>query len=156
MTEELADPDANVEAVEAEPVRRGMQVPEIRPVRPEELEECARVWHASLNDYLMRLNQPEWPFDPKGITGLYRHTQATDPERFLVAVRSEPTDADPAAERIVAFVSACVRETHWFLSMLFVLPEEQASVALFLASDLSSFVTGVTIPVDGGWTAKLA
>ena len=36
------------------------------------------------------------------------------------------------------------------------LPEEQASVALFLASDLSSFVTGVTIPVDGGWTAKLA
>ncbi len=35
-------------------------------------------------------------------------------------------------------------------------PEEQASVALFLASDLSSFVTGVTIPVDGGWTARLA
>lgn len=35
-------------------------------------------------------------------------------------------------------------------------PEEQAKVALFLASDLSSFVTGVTIPVDGGWTAKLA
>ena len=36
------------------------------------------------------------------------------------------------------------------------LPEEQAKVALFLASDLSSFVSGVTIPVDGGWTAKLA
>ncbi len=36
------------------------------------------------------------------------------------------------------------------------LPEEQASVALFLACDLSSFVTGVTIPVDGGWTTKLA
>jgi NAD(P)-dependent dehydrogenase (short-subunit alcohol dehydrogenase family) len=35
-------------------------------------------------------------------------------------------------------------------------PEEQASVALFLASDLASFVTGVTIPVDGGWTARLA
>ena len=34
--------------------------------------------------------------------------------------------------------------------------EEQAKVALFLASDLSSFVSGVTIPVDGGWTAKLA
>ena len=44
-----------------------------------------------------------------------------------MAVRSEPTDADPAAERIVAFVSACVRESHWFLSMLFVLPEEQAT-----------------------------
>jgi NAD(P)-dependent dehydrogenase (short-subunit alcohol dehydrogenase family) len=36
------------------------------------------------------------------------------------------------------------------------LPEEQAAVATFLASERSSFVTAVTIPVDGGWTAKLA
>ena len=35
-------------------------------------------------------------------------------------------------------------------------PEEQAHVALFLASDLASFVTGVTVPVDGGWSIKLA
>ncbi len=32
-------------------------------------------------------------------------------------------------------------------------PEEQAAVICFLASDLSSFITGASIPVDGGTTA---
>ena len=35
-------------------------------------------------------------------------------------------------------------------------PEEIASVAAFLASDDASFVSGAAIPVDGGWTARLA
>jgi NAD(P)-dependent dehydrogenase (short-subunit alcohol dehydrogenase family) len=36
------------------------------------------------------------------------------------------------------------------------LPHEVAELAVFLASERASFISGAIIPVDGGWTAKLA
>lgn len=34
-------------------------------------------------------------------------------------------------------------------------PEEQAQVALFLASDRASYLSGAIIPVDGAWSARM-
>src|SRR5262249_4793699 len=38
----------------------------------------------------------------------------------------------------------------------FAQPSEVAEVAVFLCSDRASYVSGVALPVDGGWAAKLA
>ncbi len=94
-----------------------------RPVGTDELASCAEVWRLAINDYIVRLNQPELQSDSGPLVRLYGHFQATDPERFVVAVRPDP-DAD-GGQRIVGFAAAVQRERLWFLSMCFVLPEVQ-------------------------------
>jgi len=37
------------------PAVRGTQECDLRPARPDELVACARIWRASINDYLERL-----------------------------------------------------------------------------------------------------
>jgi len=88
----------------------------LRPATPADLAACEQVWIAGINDYLRPMNQPLVPDDNPGLRRLHAHTLATDPERFWVATR---------ADRVVAFGSAVERGRLWFLSMLFVLPDEQ-------------------------------
>jgi GNAT superfamily N-acetyltransferase len=94
-----------------------------RPPRPGELGECALVWFSAVDGYMARLNRPlPSPYlDP--LVALLQHLLATDPERFLVAVRSPASRG--SREQIVGFGIAVQREHVWFLSQLYVLPHEQ-------------------------------
>jgi GNAT superfamily N-acetyltransferase len=121
------------------PALRATQAADIRPARPNELRACAQIWRDSINDYILPLGQPELPDDLTTVTALYEHLQATDPDRFVVAVREDDAvagddvgreanvgrEAMLARARVVAFAAAVVRGSTWYLSMLFVLPEEQ-------------------------------
>jgi len=57
-----------------------------RAPRPDELAECALIWHSAVDDYMRRLARPLPPpyLDP--LLELLEHLLATDPERFMVAV----------------------------------------------------------------------
>jgi GNAT superfamily N-acetyltransferase len=109
-----------------------------RTVRTDELEACAEVWRAAINDYGARLGQEEIPPGMSHTIRLFRHLQATDPETFIVA-----TGAAGRGDRLVAFASAISRERLWYLSMLFVLPELQGAG---LGRELLSRV----LPADDG------
>jgi GNAT superfamily N-acetyltransferase len=93
----------------------------VRPAVAADLDACAETWRAGLDGYGARVGRPPLVAAPGPLVGLLAHLRATDPQRFLVAVRGPAPD-----ERVVAFASALRRSHVWFLAMLFVHPAEQA------------------------------
>jgi GNAT superfamily N-acetyltransferase len=94
-----------------------------RRARASDLDTCAQVSKVAIDDYLLRLNQPQQPEDVSHLRRLLAHLHETDPDRFWVATRGT---SGPAEERLVGFSSASVRGDLWFLAMLFVDPADQA------------------------------
>jgi NAD(P)-dependent dehydrogenase (short-subunit alcohol dehydrogenase family) len=104
---------------------------------------------------------PMYSFTKGGIVALVRSMAlafATDGIRVnAVAPGSVETPGLPAFFRVDDPEEIERRKAAFFATIPMgraAQPEEVGKVVLFLASDLSSYVTGVTIPVDGGITAK--
>ncbi len=104
--------------------RRAIPNVSLRSATTSELGSCADIWRVSIDDYMSRLGQGAMPPELGPVTRLFNHLQATDPDRFVVAATPSP---DGGAEQVVGFASAIERESLWYLSMLFVLPEFQGA-----------------------------
>ena len=82
--------------------------------------------------------------------GINVNTLAPGPTRVMagepppVGVRPPPPSGDPLADTVADRI-ARLPLGHWGD------PMEQGKAAVFLASAMSDFVTGIYLPVDGGW-----
>ncbi len=114
----------------------------IRRASREDLPACEETWRDGLNDYLLPLGQMEIPSDNPALRQLHAHMQATDPDLFRVAIR---TDAS-GDQRQVGFCAAVRRGQVWFLSMLFVRPGEQSA-------GIGALLLDEVMPSDGACVA---
>jgi len=95
-----------------------------RTAGPDDLRTCWEIWRESINDYMVRLNQPPIPVEADSIIRLHDHFRSTDPERFVLATRKAEHGG---GERVVGFTSSIRRGDLWFLSMLFVRAQDQGA-----------------------------
>lgn len=90
--------------------------PQIRKVRPDDLEEVWRVHVASSNDGMVRRGRPVGRSADAPVASDARAGLASDPDGYFCAVEDG---------RIRGMASALIRGRVWYLSMFFVLPGDQ-------------------------------
>ena len=91
-------------------------MPDLRPVRDEDVASMTHVFWAALDDLAQRQGRPKAPRNVGALEELIRHLAASDPASALVA---------DDRGRVVAFGMLHVRGEVGFLAFLFVLPEWQ-------------------------------
>jgi len=96
-----------------------------RPPRRSELADCALIWYSAVDEYMARLNRPLSSPYLEPLLKLLNHLLVTDPERFLVAVQTATAGPKEGRQEVVGFGIAAQREHLWFLSQLYVLPDQQ-------------------------------
>jgi NAD(P)-dependent dehydrogenase (short-subunit alcohol dehydrogenase family) len=111
------------------------------------------IYTASVSAIIASRNSPVYAALKAGVVGFMRCIAAIGgpdgirANAILAQFFAAPEEsADVLNERLASFTQAIPMGR-------FGRPEEMAQLALFLASDRSSFLTGVAIPVDGGYTA---
>ena len=133
-----------------------------RPPRRAELADCAMIWYSAVDDYMARLNRPlPSPYlDP--LLALLEHLLVTDSERFLVAVRPAMRGDANRGERVVGFGIAVQREHVWFLSQLYVLPDEQRrGIGRAILTQIMPSIAQAPLPDEaavggGAWDSNVA
>jgi SDR family mycofactocin-dependent oxidoreductase len=95
-----------------------------------------------------------------GVVGLMRQF-AVELSKFNIRVNSvHPTGVDtmmvrnPAMEKFLGEFPDALSSITNLLPVELLQPRDVSDTVLFLASDLSRYTTGVTLPVDAGFTAK--
>ena len=111
---------------------------------------------ASTNSMLASPGQPAYGMS-KGAVNLLTKCMALDLSDY--GIRVNCFGPAPTVTPMTAVTSANPEKVKMFTSGMdihrFSEPEEMAAVALFLASDDASFMTGAFVPADGGATSRL-
>jgi hypothetical protein len=97
----------------------------LRRIEPIDIPACIDVFYDSVDPLYRRLDQPIPPRDPGSLARLIGHLLDHDAERAWLA-ESPSATGNPDPPRILGFGSAWLRDTTWYLALLFIRPEAQA------------------------------